>query len=242
MNVNQLMARIHTEMTGDKEKDIRHLQDIATDLRREENAVELLEALTEYAFNMMPDSAKEQMIEKTFVDGKRMDQIFGEALELVNAGNTAEAEKKLAALSDKIAEQYEDKDPKWVSFRNPFEYHTYRMLHPEDKELAQSLSGIDTNSSFDKLSKMEEKITRKEAEAAAFSEILGNGKPEEVATFEELERNAKVDSELERLMAEMGMAPSAADTGSVNDELAAAISALEADSAPAEMPMEAPGI
>ena len=110
------------------------------------------------------------------------------------------------------------------------------------KELAQSLSGIDTNSSFDKLSKMEEKITRKEAEAAAFSEILGNGKPEEVATFEELERNAKVDTELERLMAEMGMTPAAADTSSVNDELAAAISALEADSAPAEMPMEAPGI
>ena len=89
------------------------------------------------------------------------------------------------------------------------------------------------------LSKMEEKITRKEAEAAAFSEILGNGKPEEVATFEELERNAKVDTELERLMAEMGMTP-AADTTSVNDELAAAISALEA--APAEAPMEAPGV
>ena len=80
MNVNQLMAKIHTEMTGDPQKDIRHLQDIATDLRREENAVELLEALTEYAFNLMPDSAKEQMIEKTFVDGKRMDQVFGEAL------------------------------------------------------------------------------------------------------------------------------------------------------------------
>ena len=107
------------------------------------------------------------------------------------------------------------------------------------KELAQSLSGIDTNSSFDKLSKMEEKITRKEAEAAAFSEILGNGKPEEVATFEELERNAKVDTELERLMAEMGMTP-AADTSSVNDELAAAINALEA--APAETPLEAPGV
>ncbi len=96
------------------------------------------------------------------------------------------------------------------------------------KELAQSLGGIDTKSSFDKLSKMEEKIERKEAEAAAFSEIIGSGKPEEVATFEELERNAKVDSELERLMAEMGMAGSAAEKPSVNDELAAAISALEA--------------
>ncbi|MBR3267620.1 MAG: PspA/IM30 family protein [Oscillospiraceae bacterium] len=96
------------------------------------------------------------------------------------------------------------------------------------KELAKSLGGIDTKSSFDKLSKMEEKIERKEAEAAAFTEIFGSGKPEETATFEELERNAKVDSELERLMAEMGMGPkTAAETAAVNDELAAAISALE---------------
>ena len=105
------------------------------------------------------------------------------------------------------------------------------------KELAQSLGGIDTKSSFDKLSRMEEKIERKEAEAAAFSEIFGQGKPEEAATFEELERNAKVDSELERLMAEMGMAPtSAADAAAVNDELAAAINALEAPAA------QAPGL
>lgn len=81
------------------------------------------------------------------------------------------------------------------------------------KALAQSIGGIDTKSGFDKLSKMEEKIERKEAEAAAFSEILGGGgKPEETATFEELERNAKVDTELERLMAEMGMLPAAAET------------------------------
>ena len=46
-----------------------------------------------------------------------------------------------------------------------------------------------------------------------------------------------------RFLREMTMiAASAADTASVNDELAAAISALETDSAPAEMPMEAPGI
>ena len=100
------------------------------------------------------------------------------------------------------------------------------------KELAKSLGGIDTKSSFDKLSRMEEKIERKEAEAAAFTEIFGAQKPEEAATFEELERNAKVDSELERLMAEMGMAPStAASAASVNDELAAAISALETPAA-----------
>ena len=58
MNVPELMALIHTEMTGDPAKDITHLQEIATDLRKEDNAVELLSALTEYAFNMMPESAR----------------------------------------------------------------------------------------------------------------------------------------------------------------------------------------
>ncbi|HBI86265.1 MAG TPA: phage shock protein A [Ruminococcus sp.] len=95
------------------------------------------------------------------------------------------------------------------------------------RELAKSIGGIDTKSSFDKLSKMEEKIERKEAEAAAFSEIMGAGKTEEVATFEELERNAKVDSELERLMAEMGMMPSAADLGLSDADLKAAAAALD---------------
>lgn len=92
------------------------------------------------------------------------------------------------------------------------------------KELAQSLGGIDTKSGFDKLSKMEEKIERKEAEAAAFTEIIGAGKPEEVQTFEELERSAKVDSELERLMAEMGMGGATATT---NEDLAKQIQAME---------------
>ena len=104
------------------------------------------------------------------------------------------------------------------------------------KALAQTLGGIDTKSGFDKLSRMEEKIERKEAEAAAFSEILGNGKPEEVATFEELERNAKVDTELERLIAEMGMLPAAAPA---DPELAALAAAAGVDvpaAAPAEIP------
>ncbi|MBR3679909.1 MAG: PspA/IM30 family protein [Oscillospiraceae bacterium] len=96
------------------------------------------------------------------------------------------------------------------------------------KELAQSLGGIDTNSSFDKLSKMEERVVQKEAEAAAFCEIAGANKPEEVASFEELERNAKVDSELERLMSEMGMATAGL---SLPEELAAPAEDLAAGTA-----------
>ena len=75
MNVTELMAQIRTEMTGNPEKDIRHLQDIATDLRKEENASELLSAIAEFAFNMMPEGARKEMIETTFVGDKRLGSV-----------------------------------------------------------------------------------------------------------------------------------------------------------------------
>ncbi len=77
------------------------------------------------------------------------------------------------------------------------------------KSLAKSTGGFDGNSALEKLGKMEEKIERKEAEAAAFSEIAGMDKDDLTETFDQIESDAKVDAELARLMAEMngGAAP-----------------------------------
>lgn len=79
------------------------------------------------------------------------------------------------------------------------------------KSLAKSTGGFDGNSALEKLGKMEEKIERKEAEAAAFSEIAGMDKDDLTETFDQIESDAKVDAELARLMAEMngGAAPAA---------------------------------
>ncbi len=92
------------------------------------------------------------------------------------------------------------------------------------KNLAQSIGGIDTNSSFDKFSRMEEKVARKEAEAEAFTEIAAsNGvSSSEMETFEQLQANAKVDSELQRLMAEMGQVAPAEGELSLEEQIAAA--------------------
>lgn len=90
------------------------------------------------------------------------------------------------------------------------------------KSLAQSIGGIDTSSSFDKFSRMEEKITRKEAEAEAFSEIAGTAADKDYETFEQLQRDSKVDSELQRLMAEVGMATPADGELSIEEQIAAA--------------------
>lgn len=71
------------------------------------------------------------------------------------------------------------------------------------KALAKSTGGFDGASAMEKFDRMEEKIQRKEAEADAFAEIGGSGDSELVESFDQIEKNAKVDAELARLMAEM---------------------------------------
>lgn len=70
------------------------------------------------------------------------------------------------------------------------------------KALAKSQGGFDGASALEKFDRMEEKIQRKEAEADAFAEI-GGGDTEFVESFDQIEKDAKVDAELARLMAEM---------------------------------------
>lgn len=72
------------------------------------------------------------------------------------------------------------------------------------KNLAKATGGFDTSSASEKFDRMEEKIMQKEAEAQAFAEIAGQN-TETVDEFEKLEKESQVDSELERLKAEMGM-------------------------------------
>ena len=103
------------------------------------------------------------------------------------------------------------------------------------KNLAQSLGGIDSSSSLEKFNRMEEKVARKEAEAEAFAEIAqSNGvSSDEMETFEQLQANQKVDNELQRLMAEMGMSTPAAEAASLEEQIAAAEAAAAADAAEA---------
>lgn len=75
------------------------------------------------------------------------------------------------------------------------------------KDLAKASGGFDSNSASDKFDRMEEKIMRKEAEAQAFTDIAAenNASNDTVKQFEQLENSSKVDSELEKLKAEMGL-------------------------------------
>ncbi|MBQ7046822.1 MAG: PspA/IM30 family protein [Oscillospiraceae bacterium] len=72
------------------------------------------------------------------------------------------------------------------------------------KALAKSQGGFDGASALEKFDRMEEKIMQKEAEAQAYAEIAGQ-ENSVVDDFEKLENDSKIDSELARLKAEMGM-------------------------------------
>ena len=60
--------------------------------------------------------------------------------------------------------------------------------------------------------RMEEKVTRQEAEAEAFAEIAGSSSTQDEKTFAELQHDMDVDAELQRLMAEMGQTDAASAT------------------------------
>ena len=73
------------------------------------------------------------------------------------------------------------------------------------KALANATGGFDSSSASEKFSRMEEKIERKEAEAQAFADIASDPGSNDAEEFEKLENDSKVNSELERLKAEMGL-------------------------------------
>lgn len=134
MNVNELMEQIRAGMTGDVKQDMQYLQEVAVDIRTEPNAAELGKAVAEYAFSIMPADARAEMENQTFVGGKRMDAAYSDALKLLDENKDTEAAAILAEISDKIEKYFENAEPKYFCFRNPMEYHMYRMLYPDDTE------------------------------------------------------------------------------------------------------------
>ena len=68
--------------------------------------------------------------------------------------------------------------------------------------MAETMGNLDSKSALAKMDKMEKKIEQKEAEAQAFENIANENTSVE-NSFKEMETNAEVDSELDRLKKEL---------------------------------------
>lgn len=123
--------------------------------------------------------------------------------------NYKEMYESISAQTDAIGDQVEVLKSKLEEAKSRQAMLIARsQMADTQKSLAKAAGSFDPNSSFDKFQRMEEKVVRKEAEAAAFTEIAGDaltgGTGDELKnTFRDLESEAKVDAELQRLLAEM---------------------------------------
>ena len=135
-----------------------------------------------------------------------------------------EMHETISNQTDAIKEQVETLKAKMAEAKSRQAMLIARsQMADTQKSLAQSIGGVDTSSSFDKFNRMEEKVLRKEAEAEAYSEMAGASAAKDYDTFEQLQADAKVDSELQRLMAEMGQtAPAAEGEPSLEEQISAA--------------------
>ncbi|MDE6776856.1 MAG: PspA/IM30 family protein [Oscillospiraceae bacterium] len=81
---------------------------------------------------------------------------------------------------------------------------TRSQMAETKKNLAQAVRSADTASSCEKFNHMEEQVIQKEAEADVLAEMAGIAVSKESKLLEQLQTDVKVDTELQRLMAEMG--------------------------------------
>ena len=126
-----------------------------------------------------------------------------------DVANYKEMYESISAQTDAIGDQVEVLKAKLEEAKSRQAMLIARsQMADTQKSLAKAAGTFDPNSSFEKFQRMEDKVMRKEAEAAAFTEIagdaLGGGSGDELKdTFNQLASDAKVDAELQRLMAEM---------------------------------------
>lgn len=196
--------------------------------------IDMQTELTKATQNYGKAKASERLAEKKYLDAQKVSEDWeSKAKAAIAAGNQDLAKqalaKKVKADEDVVSykEMYESISDQTEAIGNQVEVLKAKLEEAKSrqamliarsqmadtkKNLAKAAGGFDGSSSVEKFKRMEEKIERKEAEADAFSEIAGTDADYDLSdSFEKLESDAKVDAELQRLMAEMNGTDSTAE-------------------------------
>lgn len=98
-----------------------------------------LKAVGELLMENMPAERKEELMRLTYLDGERLDEVYGRILKLINDKKTLEALPLAEKLYKKIILDFgETETAKFVSLRNPFEDNLCQMLFKQDKKLSRT--------------------------------------------------------------------------------------------------------
>lgn len=127
--INNILEEIKSNLTGEIMKDVTYLQEQAIKYRDHEDAEEILHAISNMTFDMMPEEKKQYLKDTMFIGDKRLDQVFNDANNLFKEKKLEESAALMKEIEKKADAFYQSPDNQNLfSFRNRFDEHLYREL------------------------------------------------------------------------------------------------------------------
>lgn len=136
MTSNEIKKSIRKQLTGDFEKDKQFLSDKSEEYMKE-NDEEGISAVIDLLSEIMPEEYQKSIMRIMYINGKRLDKVYADILEMLKGKQNLENALKLAEeLYSKITEGFPESDTtKFVSLRNSFEDNLYQIVFKPEKTL-----------------------------------------------------------------------------------------------------------
>jgi len=101
-----------------------------------EGNIDGVRATGELILENMSDEQKQEVHRMTYIDDKRLDEVYNQIVEHINKKELVEAKTLAEKLYKKITVEYAETDnAKFVSLRNPFEENLYQIVFKPEKTL-----------------------------------------------------------------------------------------------------------
>ena len=136
MTANEIKKSIRKQLSGDFEKDKQFLSDKSEEYVKENNE-EGISAVIDLLSEIMPEEYQKSIMRIMYINGKRLDKVYDDILEMLkNKQNLEKALRLAEELYSKITEGFTESDTtKFVSLRNTFEDNLYQIVFKPEKTL-----------------------------------------------------------------------------------------------------------
>ncbi|MBR1555233.1 MAG: hypothetical protein IJ644_07570, partial [Oscillospiraceae bacterium] len=136
---NNIIADLEKQLTGETLRDMQFLQEQAAVYAEQEDGAEISEAIVQLAMSKMPQENQDYLNKMLYLDGKRLNVIYQEAVNLSNQHLTAKSLTLTAKLYQHIKENFKETDTsRFFSFRNLLESNLYYQLYNPTKNLLKT--------------------------------------------------------------------------------------------------------
>ena len=138
MEYNEIIAELRSKL-GDSPEENEKILKAEGEKFAQAGDYTAIKAVGELLMENMPADRREELQRLTYLDGMRLDEVYGKILKLINEKKTLEALPLAEKLYKKIMLDFaETETSKFVSLRNPFEDNLCQMLFKQEKNLSRT--------------------------------------------------------------------------------------------------------